>query len=59
MLYPSLDRPGKIYVGRLVPLNVGLEEAEDLINDLACALSSDDQGKVLHFSRFRQLQPPE
>lgn len=37
--YPSLDRPGKDYEGRLVRLNVGLEEPEDLIADLSAALA--------------------
>jgi len=32
--YPSLDRPGKNYSGRLVRLNVGLEDTKDLIADL-------------------------
>ncbi len=34
VVYPALDRPGKSYGGRLVRLNVGLEEPLDLINDL-------------------------
>ncbi|QOF75105.1 cystathionine beta-lyase (plasmid) [Aminobacter sp. SR38] len=34
VVYPALDRPGKNYGGRLVRLNVGLEEPLDLINDL-------------------------
>ncbi len=38
VIYPSLDRPGSDYGGRLVRLNVGLEEPEDLIADLAAAL---------------------
>lgn len=33
LVYPNLDRP-KDYGGRLVRLNVGLEEVEDLIGDL-------------------------
>ena len=37
LVYPNLDRP-KDYGGRLVRLNVGLEEPEDLIGDLERAL---------------------
>lgn len=37
LVYPNLDRP-QDYAGRLVRLNVGLEEPEDLIADLAQAL---------------------
>ena len=37
LVYPNLDRPTD-YQGRLVRLNVGLEEPEDLIADLAQAL---------------------
>jgi cystathionine beta-lyase len=40
VIYPSLDRPGRDYGGRLVRLNVGLEEPEDLIADLAAALQA-------------------
>lgn len=39
MTYPLLDRPDKDYEGRIVRLNIGLEEAEDLIADLHQALS--------------------
>jgi cysteine-S-conjugate beta-lyase len=35
--YPKLNRPGRDYGGRLLRLNVGLEEPEDLIADLAQA----------------------
>ena len=38
--YPELDRPGKDYGGRLVRLNIGLEEPADLIADLKQALES-------------------
>lgn len=38
IVYPNLDRPGKDYAGRLVRLNIGLEDADDLIADLARAL---------------------
>jgi cystathionine beta-lyase len=34
ILYPKLDRPGKDYDGRLVRLNIGLEEPCDLIDYL-------------------------
>jgi cystathionine beta-lyase len=37
--YPRLDRPGKDYGGRIVRLNVGLEEPGDLIADLAQSLA--------------------
>jgi cysteine-S-conjugate beta-lyase len=40
VVYPNLDRPGKNYGGRLVRLNVGLEEPSDLIIDLSQALDS-------------------
>jgi cysteine-S-conjugate beta-lyase len=36
--YPNLDRPDKNYGGRLVRLNVGLEDPSDLIADLDQAL---------------------
>jgi cystathionine beta-lyase len=42
VVYPNLDRPGRNYGGRLVRLNVGLEEPSDLIADLAQALDSMD-----------------
>lgn len=35
--YPNLNRPGRDYGGRLLRLNVGLEEPADLIADLAQA----------------------
>jgi cysteine-S-conjugate beta-lyase len=37
--FPSIDRPGGNYGGRLVRLNVGLEEPSDLIDDLSGALN--------------------
>jgi cystathionine beta-lyase len=40
MLFPNLDRPRQDYAGRLVRLNVGLEEYSDLIVDLQQALDS-------------------
>jgi cystathionine beta-lyase len=42
VVYPNLDRPGQDYGGRLVRLNVGLEEPSDLIADLNQALSTMD-----------------
>ena len=42
VVYPTLQRPGKSYGGRLVRLNVGLEEPSDLLADLAQALSAMD-----------------
>jgi cystathionine beta-lyase len=39
LVYPELDRPGYNYGGKLVRLNVGLEEPEDLIADLSRALA--------------------
>jgi cysteine-S-conjugate beta-lyase len=42
VVYPNLQRPGKRYGGRLVRLNVGLEEPSDLLADLAQALSAMD-----------------
>jgi cysteine-S-conjugate beta-lyase len=42
VVYPNLQRPGKSYGGRLVRLNVGLEEPSDLLADLAQALSAMD-----------------
>ena len=38
MIYPGLKRPDRDYGGRLVRLNIGLEEPNDLIADLASAL---------------------
>jgi cystathionine beta-lyase len=42
VVYPNLDRPGQDYGGRLVRLNIGLEESSDLVADLAQALKSMD-----------------
>lgn len=39
MAYPGLQRPGTKYGGRIVRLNIGLEEPSDLIADLAAAFS--------------------
>lgn len=39
MLYPNLVRPQQDYGGRLLRLNVGLEESSDLIADLEQALT--------------------
>jgi len=38
VVYPDLDRPGQDYGGRLVRLNVGLEQPSDLISDLEDAM---------------------
>jgi cystathionine beta-lyase len=38
VMFPNLVRPNRDFGGRLVRLNVGLEEPEDLIEDLARAL---------------------
>lgn len=40
LVYPSLDRPGKDYAGRLVRLNIGLEDPSDLKADLAQAMQA-------------------
>jgi cysteine-S-conjugate beta-lyase len=42
IVYPNLDRPVENYGGRLVRLNIGLEEPADLIADLAQAISAMD-----------------
>ena len=39
VVYPDLDRPGQDYGGRLVRLNVGLEQPSDLICDLEDAMT--------------------
>jgi cystathionine beta-lyase len=38
MAYPELERPAGEYAGRIVRLNIGLEEPADLIEDLRSAL---------------------
>lgn len=38
MAYPELDRQEEKYHGRIVRLNIGLEETTDLIDDLSAAL---------------------
>jgi cystathionine beta-lyase len=43
IVYPDVDRPGKDYEGRLVRLNIGLEEPEDLIEDLGQALRAVEE----------------
>jgi cystathionine beta-lyase len=40
MIYPDLRRPGRDDTGRLVRLNIGLEEPEDLIADLSNAFAA-------------------
>ena len=46
MVYPDLRRPARDYAGRLVRLNVGLEEPEDLIADLSNALVGVGSGSA-------------
>lgn len=41
VVYPDVIRPGKDYAGKLVRLNVGLEQANDLIADLEKSLKSN------------------
>ena len=38
VVYPDLDRPNQDFGGRIVRLNIGLENTDDLIADLARAL---------------------
>jgi cystathionine beta-lyase len=38
MAYPTLTRPGKDYAGRIVRLNIGLEDTANLVEDLSAAL---------------------
>ncbi|ROV62467.1 hypothetical protein EGH82_00035 [Vibrio ponticus] len=40
LVYPNIERPGKDYAGRLVRLNVGLEQTVDLIADLERAIKT-------------------
>jgi cystathionine beta-lyase len=40
MAYPTLERPTGDHAGRIVRLNIGLEEPADLIQDLANALAT-------------------
>jgi cystathionine beta-lyase len=40
MAYPELERPTGDYAGRIVRLNIGLEEPADLIDDLTAALAT-------------------
>lgn len=44
MVYPDLRRPNRDYAGRLVRLNIGLEEPDDLIDDLAQAFDRLEAG---------------
>jgi cystathionine beta-lyase len=46
IIYRSIVRPGRDFGGRLVRLNVGLEEVGDLIGDLAQALGAMTHGKA-------------
>ncbi|GLQ89831.1 cystathionine beta-lyase [Dyella flagellata] len=53
MVYPDLRRPNRGYEGRLVRLNIGLEEPDDLIDDLRQAfdrLRAGDQAEQKLFS---------
>ena len=38
LVYPNIERPGKDYAGRLVRLNIGLEQPQDLLQDLDRAM---------------------
>lgn len=40
MAYPGLERPNGDYAGRIVRLNIGLEEPADLIEDLTAAFAT-------------------
>jgi len=40
MAYPTMGRLGSNYRGRIVRLNIGLEETGDLIEDIAAALAA-------------------
>jgi cystathionine beta-lyase len=40
MVYPTLNRLGREHRGRIVRLNVGLEEPADLIADLEAAFDA-------------------
>jgi cysteine-S-conjugate beta-lyase len=40
MAYPGLERPSGDYAGRIVRLNIGLEEPSDLIEDLRAAFAN-------------------
>jgi cysteine-S-conjugate beta-lyase len=46
LAYPDLDRPEDNFGGRLLRLNVGLEECSDLTADLAQALGSMDAART-------------
>jgi len=43
VVYPRLERPGKDFSGRLVRLNIGLEQPDDLIADLERAFATIGQ----------------
>jgi cystathionine beta-lyase len=45
ILYPKLQRPDTDYAGRIVRLNVGLEDPNDLIDDLRGAMSATVGGQ--------------
>jgi cystathionine beta-lyase len=40
VVYPELERPGVDFGGRIVRLNIGLENPDDLVNDLRQSLGS-------------------
>ena len=40
VVYPDLDRPNRDYGGRIVRLNIGLEDTDDLISDLGQAFEA-------------------
>ena len=40
VVYPDLDRPNRDYGGRIVRLNIGLEDTDDLISDLKQAFEA-------------------
>ena len=53
MVYPSLERPDKNYGGRVMRLNIGLEEPDDLIADLSQALDCMSQRVEAHVYSLR------
>jgi cystathionine beta-lyase len=40
VVYPNLERPDRDFAGRIVRLNIGLENPSDLIKDLSLAMHS-------------------
>ncbi|MGF1767315.1 cystathionine beta-lyase [Enterovibrio makurazakiensis] len=43
LVYPNIERPGKDYAGRLVRLNIGLEQTAELIQDIEHAIQKISQ----------------